>query len=155
LKFKLKLLPPEKVNDGHHTPFFGWKMKIVLDTNVFISALINPHGHPASILNLIISDDIKILIDNRIIEEYRTVLSRKKFKFKETQYNPLLDYISENGIFILAKPINAKFSDEDDKVFYEVALSGEANYLVTGNIKHFPKEAFVVTPAEFIEILSP
>jgi uncharacterized protein len=127
-------------------------MKIVLDTNVFVSALINPNGFPASILNLIISDDVKILFDNRIIDEYRHVLSRKKFNFKEHHYIPLLDFISEYGLFVIAKPTNSKFLDEDDRVFYEVAISGNADYLVTGNTKHFPNEKLIITPTKFIEI---
>ena len=45
------------------------------------------------------------------------------------------------------------FPDQKDVVFYEVALSKEDAYLVTGNIKHFPKKPFVVTPAEMVEIL--
>ena len=43
--------------------------------------------------------------------------------------------------------------DTKDLVFYEVALSSEDSYLVTGNIKHFPKEPFIVTPAEMIHII--
>ena len=43
--------------------------------------------------------------------------------------------------------------DPKDIVFYEVALSVEASYLVTGNIKHFPKKPFVVTPAEMLQII--
>ena len=45
------------------------------------------------------------------------------------------------------------FPDPKDDVFYEVALSKEGSYLVTGNIKHFPKSPIVVTPAELLEIL--
>lgn len=45
------------------------------------------------------------------------------------------------------------FPDPKDVVFYEVALSKEDAYLVTGNTKHFPKKPIVVTPAEILEIL--
>ena len=46
-----------------------------------------------------------------------------------------------------------EFSDPKDIVFYEVALSVEDSYLVTGNIRHFPVKPFVVTPAEMVRIL--
>ncbi|MDR0585773.1 MAG: hypothetical protein LBG26_00885 [Treponema sp.] len=48
-------------------------------------------------------------------------------------------------------PQNIKFADEDDKIFYELYKSGEAIFLITGNIKHFPKEKNIITPREFIE----
>ncbi len=85
------------------------------------------------------------------MDEYRNVLARKKFNFQVKNYEPLLDFIRENGIYILAKPIHTLFRDADDKAFYEVALSGNADYLVTGNIKNFPKEIFIVTPTDFIQ----
>ncbi len=96
-------------------------MKIVLDTNVLISSLLNPNGNPAKILNLILSLKIILLFDNRIINEYYNVLKREKFQF----------------------------SDEDDKKFYEVFISS-TDYLVTGNINHFPKEKLIVKPVVFI-----
>ena len=45
------------------------------------------------------------------------------------------------------------FADKDDRVFYEVALSKEDGYVVTGNTKHFPKSPIVVTPAEMMQIV--
>lgn len=47
----------------------------------------------------------------------------------------------------------AFFPDRDDIVFYEIAMSVKDSYLVTGNIKHFPKKCFVVTPAQMMDIL--
>ena len=126
-------------------------MKIVLDTNVLISALINPGGIPAKILNLILNGKLTVLYDNRIMGEYRVVLSRKKFDFSLEIIEPLLDYIKYEGEFIAAEPLKTHFLDEDDKMFLEVALSGKAEYLITGNIKHFPAESYIVTPKVFIE----
>ena len=57
-------------------------MKIVLDTNVLVSGLINPKGVPAKILNLMLNEKIIVLYDNRILREYETVLSRRKFRFE-------------------------------------------------------------------------
>lgn len=126
-------------------------MKIVLDTNVLVSALINPKGIPSKILNLILNERLIILYDSRIIREYEIVLSRKKFRFQKEMIDPLIDFIKHEGDFIAAEPLATKFSDEDDKMFLEVAKTGNAKYLITGNIIHFPKEKLIITPKEFIE----
>ena len=128
-------------------------MKIVLDTNVLISGLLNPSGSPSRVLNLILNGKLKLLIDNRIFLEYSDVIRRPKFKFKIEWINPLLDFIKMESDFILAEPFEIDFSDPDDLVFYEVAKSGEANYLITGNKKHFPEESNIVTPKEFIDLI--
>ena len=127
-------------------------MKIVLDTNVLVSGLINPRGVPVKILNLILNEKLIVLYDNRIIREYEAVLKRKKFGFAKETIDPLIDFIKHQGRFIAADPLQIKFEDEDDKMFFEVAKSGEAKYLITGNRVHFPNEPFIVTPKEFIEI---
>jgi putative PIN family toxin of toxin-antitoxin system len=126
-------------------------MKIVLDTNVVVSALINASGIPGRILALVLNGKIKILYDNRIIFEYIDVLSRKDFKFTGETINDMMDYFRSDGEFINSEYSNVKFIDETDKKFYEVFKSGEARYLITGNIKHFPKENGIVNPKEFIE----
>ena len=125
-------------------------MKIVLDTNVLVSALINPEGLPAKILNLVLNGKLTVLYDNRIIGEYRAVLIRKKFGFSSEMIEPLLDFIECEGDFVASEPLKLHFADEDDKKFLEVAESGNAEYLITGNIKHFPIEDNIVTPSIFL-----
>jgi putative PIN family toxin of toxin-antitoxin system len=126
-------------------------VKIVLDTNVLISGLLNPNGPPAMVLNLIVNEKVTLLMDSRIYSEYAEVLRRPKFKFKDEWINPLLDFIRMEGEFILPEPCSIEFLDTDDIVFYEIAKSGKAIYLVTGNIKHFPKDEIIKTPKEFLE----
>lgn len=126
-------------------------MTVVLDTNVLVSALINPTGVPATILSLLLNGKLTVLHDNRILEEYREVLSRPKFHFKESQILHLLDYIRHEGEFIAAEPLRILSVSENDKMFYEVAKTGKAQYLVTGNKRHFPNERMVRTPKEFID----
>lgn len=126
-------------------------MKVVLDTNVLVSALINPKGMPTKILNLILNERLTVLYDNRIMSEYIEVLSRKKFNFSHEMVEPLIDFIKYEGEFIASEPLKTYFVDEDDKMFLEVAVSGNAEYLITGNTKHFPAENNIVTPKIFIE----
>ena len=129
-------------------------MKVVIDTNVIVSALMNVNGAPAKIVSLTLNGTIKPLYDNRIIFEYFEVLSRKEFGFTEEMINDLIDYFKHEGEFINADPLRVKFSDETDKKFYEVYKSGKAQYLITGNRKHFPKENAIIAPKEFINLMS-
>ena len=66
--------------------------------------------------------------------------------------DPLLDYIRNEAEYVAAEPSGKKFADEDDKMFYEVAKTGKAKCIVTGNKDHFPKDSIVKSPKEFIEM---
>jgi uncharacterized protein len=125
---------------------------VVLDTNVLVSALINPAGVPATVLGLLLNGKLTACYDNRILGEYREVLSRPKFRFKKSLIPQLLDYIRQEGEFIAVEPLRITSISEDDRMFYEVAKAGKAAYLVTGNKRHFPNEDIVRTPKEFVDI---
>ena len=127
----------------------------VIDTNIFVSALITHHSSSATvkILNYLSSRRIIPLYNDEIIAEYDEVLHRKKFKLPEEQISALIEFIKRNGIDSERFPFDGDMPDEDDRVFYEVALSEEDSFLVTGNLKHFPKVPKVVTAAKMIEIL--
>ena len=127
-------------------------MNVVIDTNVLVSALMNPNGSPARILALVLNGKIKMLYDNRILFEYTRVLLRQEFGFESEMVNNLLNYCKQSGEHIYADSIRANFTDESDKKFYEVYKSGKAQYLITGNIRHFPKEKTILTPKDFLEI---
>jgi uncharacterized protein len=127
-------------------------MNIVLDTNVLVSGLINPDGNPAKILNMVLNGEIILLYDIMILDEYRQVLRRDKFGFPEDIVEPFLDFIAGEGISVTPNPTSIKFKDEDDKKFYEVAISGNADYLITGNKIHFPREKTIISPTEFLLI---
>ena len=127
-------------------------MTVVLDTNILVSALINPLGVPATILSLLLNGRLTVLYDNRILGEYKEVLSRPKFHFKKSLILQLLDYVRHEGEFIAAEPLRVPSVSEDDKMFYEVAKAGKAQFLVTGNKKHFPNEDIVRTPKEFVDL---
>lgn len=121
----------------------------VIDTNVLISALLSKNGLPAQIIGLVLNRSIVPCFDSRILEELYSVLRRPKFKFSETEINWLMDYFVSCGYSVVANPIDIEFSDNDDKKFYEVAKHCNAP-IITGNIKHFPKEPMIMTCKEFI-----
>lgn len=87
--------------------------------------------------------------DYRLLEEYRSVLSRPKFNFDKYQVDWLLEDLIVSGISVIAKPLpDASFVDESDRKFYEVAKFCNAT-LVTGNIRHYPQDPCISTVADF------
>lgn len=127
-------------------------IKVVIDTNILVSALLTPSGNPAKVLDYILNGTVKICYDSRIVAEYHDVLLRAKFGFDKKSVGQVIDFILHSGVSVVPKPLSAVFEDEEDIKFYEVAESAKA-YLVTGNIKHFPNEPIIVTPQEFLSIL--
>jgi putative PIN family toxin of toxin-antitoxin system len=125
-------------------------MRVVIDTNVIVSALMNVNGIPAKILSLLLSGKIKMLYDNRIIFEYTDVLSRNEFGFPKEIINDLINYFKHDGEFVNSEHIKRKFTDETDKKFYEVYKTSGAEYLITGNVGHFPKEDNIIIPKDFM-----
>ena len=127
----------------------------VIDTNVFVSALLSRHPDAATVqvVNAMLKHGICPLYNQEIIVEYQDVLHRDKFRFPEDAIDYIIKAVQDYGIS--AERINSSeiFPDPKDIVFYEVALSKDGAYLVTGNIKHFPKTPMVVTPVEMLEIL--
>ena len=96
---------------------------------------------------------IKPVYNDEIIDEYTEVLHRPKFKLNDDDIQLLIDYITKYGIHSDRVPYNGDMPDEKDRPFYEVSLSMEDSFLVTGNLKHFPVTPKVVTPAQIISLL--
>jgi len=128
-------------------------IRAVIDTNVLVSALLTSNGAPAKVLNHVILGNVVVCYDSNIISEYREVLARPKFNFDQKLVRRIIDFIELKGISIVPQSLSIEFEDEDDKIFYEVAMSADAN-LVTGNKKHFTKDRIVVTPQEFLDIIA-
>lgn len=131
----------------------------VIDANVLISALLSGKDDAATVLVLgkVISGDIVPVYSNAITKEYREVLLRKKFGFTQDTVEYLLSTIEKYGILAEPSPSGITLPDRKDIPFYEVALEKRKDnaYLVTGNIKHFPKEPYIVTPRGLLDILTP
>ena len=128
----------------------------VIDTNVLVSALIthNPEAATAKVVRLLFDQGFIPMYDSDIIAEYQDVLHREKFPILPDAANALISYIVENGIEASRAEFAESMPDEDDRVFYEVSLSNEDSFLVTGNLKHYPTSPRVITPAAFIDIIS-
>lgn len=133
------------------------KVFAVIDTNVIVSALIStkPDSYPLMVLSNVYQGPIVPVYNDEILAEYRDVLYRDKFHLKSEDIELALKTITETGLNLARTQVQDEdFPDPKDVVFYEVKMSKDDAYLVTGNTKHFPKKPFVVTPKEMVEILN-
>ena len=130
----------------------------VIDTNVFISALLSkqPDSATVQVLDAVIDGKIIPLYHQDILAEYDEVLHRSKFHFKEETIQVVLNAVKQFGIEIFPQPSGEILIDTDDLIFYEVAMEKREDdaYLVTGNRKHYPIRDFIITPAEMIAIMN-
>ena len=117
-------------------------MFVILDTNVIVSALLSPHGKPAYVFNRFIEGVFTLCADERILEEYYAVLSRKKFHFDLIYIEQIMSFIRSKAIIVSPTPLVIPFSDESDKKFFEVAKACNA-VLITWNAKHFPADPLI------------
>lgn len=130
----------------------------VVDTNVLVAALLSKRDDSATVrvIRAMISGEFIPLYHEDILAEYEDVLHRKKkYDLSESAIQTVLNAIRRFGIEVFPKPTGEIFIDEDDIIFYEVAMEKRDDnaYLVTGNMKHYPVRDFIVTPAEMIAIL--
>ena len=130
-------------------------IKAVIDTNVIVSAYItkNLEAATSKVWEAVLQCKLTPIFNDEILSEYSEVLHREKFGIPKHLIKWALDTIVTNGVRGERVLSDEFFPDQKDVVFYEVALSKEDAYLVTGNTKHFPKKPIVVTPAEMLEIL--
>jgi len=128
-------------------------LKFVVDTNVLVSALIRSEGIPARILDLILSGQVQIILDHRIYAEYQDVLLRPEFGFAPEPVDNVLDFLLQYGERVYTISTSMVLPDAYDGKFLEVAIDGSAEFLVTGNLKHFPARqrhgVRVVSPREW------
>lgn len=132
------------------------KVYAVIDTNVLVSAMLthNLESATTKTIEAIVSGKIQPLYNPEIIEEYEDVLYRKKFDLDNDDVSQMIRFIIQVGMNIERTKSNEVLPDQSDAVFYEVALSKEGSFVVTGNLKHFPKSPIVVTPAEILDIIN-
>ena len=130
-------------------------MLAVLDTNVLVSAFWSKDGKPyaayaaSRILALVQNGCVTPCFDSRIMAEYRGVLRRKKFGFEAWEINQILTQIESDGLSVVPLPLSIPFIDEADRKFYETARHCNAK-LITGNVRHYPRDPLVASPAAFL-----
>ena len=128
-------------------------IKIVLDTNVLVSALISPKGPPGRILDKLAESSIQPILSPAIIAEYEDVLSRKKFGLSPATADAIMRNLRKLAVEVVPSESFHVCSDPDDDIFIDCAIAAGALYLVSGNLKHFPKlfeKVRIVSPAAFL-----
>ena len=128
----------------------------VIDTNVIVSSMLKTDSIPGLIIDCIKNNIIVPLLNEEIIDEYISVLTRNKFDFDNKEIEILITRIREKGIYLQREQTIENFIDNDDAVFFEIVMSARSTmdaYLVTGNMKHYPVRSYIVTPREMIQII--
>ncbi len=127
----------------------------VIDTNVIVSALITKHSDAATyrVLTHVFQGDIVPFYNDEIIEEYKDVLGRKKFRLSQSEIDSVVGFFYTYGIRMDRTPFHGIMPDEEDRVFYEICLTKEDSFLITGNLKHFPISPMVVSPGDFVRLM--
>src|SRR5712692_976258 len=134
--------------------------RAVLDTNVVVSAHIQPAGVPARILLLALAKEFELYVSSDIVDEYQEVLRRPKFNIDADLVDQFLKAIARTAVAVRPHAKIRAASDPDDDKFLECAFVADADYLVTGNLKDYPSESAlpesrtrIVSPREFLNII--
>ncbi len=130
----------------------------VIDTNVLVSGLLSPNGHPGRIMEMLRAGEVTAVLDDRILREYSEVLKRPEFAFPKAEVDILLRHIVSYAQHadVDSRSMVMQMDDQGDIPFAECALSF-ACPIVTGNVRHFKGidqgRTPVLNPAEFIEYI--
>jgi putative PIN family toxin of toxin-antitoxin system len=133
-------------------------LRLVIDTNVLVSAAIKPAGLRRTVLLLAITKPARLYVSRPILEEYADVLSRPELLIRKGLRHQLQQLIRNHSYTVVPARQLEVASDPDDNMFLKCADVARADYLVTGNQRHFPrfwKKTKVITPREFISLAAP
>ncbi len=133
-------------------------MRLVLDTNVIVSALLSGGGTADMAVQLVLQGAATLLADSRILAVYDEVTARPRFRFAESERRVFVDTLATIAEPVVARPLRVALPDEDDRMFMEAVLAGGADAIVTGNVRHFvPRRGtlgiLVLTPREFVDLM--
>lgn len=127
-------------------------IRVVLDTNIIISAVLTK-GNAKAIFDLAVNHQVAWFVSEPILTEYRTVLAYPRLRIAEANIRKTMWAAKKHGQMVAPDFNIQQATDEADNRFLECALEAKANFLVTGNLRHFPaswKYTKVVSPAAFL-----
>ena len=133
-------------------------LRLVIDTNVLVSAVLKPDGLQRTAFLLAITKPGRLYVSLPVLEEYAEVLSRPELSIRRGLRLQLLQLIKNHGHLVTPSRHIEVTSDPDDNIFVECADAARADFLITGNRKHFPaywKNTKIVTPREFVSLVAP
>ncbi len=130
-------------------------IRVVLDTNILVSALLTSQGVPAQVLSVCLAEpDLQLCVSSEIYAEYEEVLRRPKFKRSSDEIEKVLAAIRHSALWVTPSMAVHVCLDADDDVFLECAQEADAHFLVTGNTRHFPaawKQTRIVTARQALD----
>ena len=129
---------------------------VVIDTNVLVSAMLKWESVPGNVVSLAFDGPIIPVLNQQILKEYREVLLRPKFHFPPDVVDTVIAELMRRGIVVDAEHMDIDLPDPKDRVFYEVVMEVRKDddaMLVTGNLRHFPEQPFVVTPRQLLNLI--
>lgn len=132
-------------------------IRAVLDTNVVVSALLKPEGPMASILDLAALQRFRCYVSEPILEEYGEVLGRAYLGLNERATFGSMKRLKESAVLVEPRRQVRICTDAEDNKFLECALEARADYVVTGNVHHFPvrfQDIRVIRPRQFLTVLA-
>jgi putative PIN family toxin of toxin-antitoxin system len=133
-------------------------LRLVIDTNVVISAALRPTGLQRTVLTLALSKPARLYVSLAILDEYSDVLARQELRIRKGPRQQLLQLVKNRSYIVSPTRRLAVTLDPDDNMFLECADAARADYLINGNQKHFPrfwKQTKVITSREFISLVAP
>jgi uncharacterized protein len=133
-------------------------LRLVIDTNVLVSAALEPAGLQRTVFLIAISKPARLYVSHPILEEYNEVLARPELRIRKGLRLQLLQLIKNHSHTVVPTRQLEATTDPEDSIFLECADAARADYLVTGNQRHFPrfwKKTKAVTPREFVSLAAP
>lgn len=133
-------------------------LRLVVDTNVLVSAALKSESLQRTVFLIAITRPARLYVTQPILKEYSDVLARRELRIRRGLRQQLLQLIKNRSRLIVPRYRLAVTSDPDDNMFIECADAARADYMITGNLKHFPrfwKGTKVISPREFIEMAAP
>jgi uncharacterized protein len=133
-------------------------LRLVVDTNILVSAALKPDGLQRTVLLIAIAKPARLYVTAAIFAEYREVLARRELEIRKGLRQQLLQLIKNRAQFVTPVRALQVAKDPDDNKFLECAETARADYLITGNQRHFPKfwkQTKVITSREFVGIVAP
>jgi putative PIN family toxin of toxin-antitoxin system len=128
-------------------------IRVVLDTNILISAVLTPLGPPTQVfLMTLMQPDTQLCVSGDIYAEYEEVIRRPRLHRSNSEIEAALRAVRENSLWVIPTDKVRACSDPDVDIFIECAQAA-AHYIVTGNAKHFPAiwgSTRIVTARQFL-----
>jgi len=133
-------------------------LRLVIDTNVVVSAALKPDGLQRTVFLLAIAKPARWYVSDPIMEEYSRVLARPELKIRKSLRLQVIQFIKNHTYSVTPSQLPQLTTDPDDNIFLECADAARADYLVTGNQRHFPrfwKKTKIIHSREFLDIVAP